>query len=362
MNRTQKKTLVLLLGILVGLGILLAVVSAVKRSSAQREAEEAAAQDAASVITETEAAYSSLTYDNGNATLSFHLDEAGKWVWSDDPEFPLDDSTIQSILTLLTNLKPQQTITEGDTLEAYGLDQPFATLTAAKPDGGTLTISLGNTTTDGNSYYMLMNEQESPVYIISNSLYTEMSKTIYDMCDLPELPQLTEENLQSVTVEGAASTLLRPIDKETSTDEETGEETVTVTWAASGEDVTGNADTASLLAELGALTFTKCVDYKPTDEAAALCGFDAPQATVTILYLNPISKSFSSHRYDTGDYKTPGTEGTLTLTFGSENLDQTGYYVRMEGDSTIYQMDTASVDTILSVAENGLTAADATGE
>jgi len=190
-----------------------------------------------------------------------------------------------------------------------------------------------------------MNEQESPVYIISNSLYTEMSKTIYDMCDLPELPQLTEENLQSVTVEGAASTLLRPIDKETSTDEETGEETVTVTWAASGEDVTGNADTASLLAELGALTFTKCVDYKPTDEAAALCGFDAPQATVTILYLN-----------DTG------TEGTLTLTFGSENLDQTGYYVRMEGDSTIYQMDTASVDTILSVAENGLTAADATGE
>lgn len=68
------------------------------------------------------------------------------------------------------------------------------------------------------------------MYIISNSLYTEMSKTIYDMCDLPELPQLTEENLQSVTVEGAASTLLRPIDKETSTDEETGEETVTVTW------------------------------------------------------------------------------------------------------------------------------------
>ena len=33
---------------------------------------------------------------------------------------------------------------------------------------------------------------------------------------------------------------------------------------------------------------------------------------VTILYLNPISKSFSNHRYDTGDYKTPdpmlGTE------------------------------------------------------
>ena len=37
---------------------------------------------------------------------------------------------------------------------------------------------------------------------------------------------------------------------------------------------------------------------------------------VTILYLNPVSKSFSSHRYDTGDYKTPdpmlGTEEDFT--------------------------------------------------
>ena len=341
MNRSQKKTLFLLVGIIVVLAVILAVVTAVRRSNEERAAEEEAAQDAASVITETEASYSALSYDNGTATLSFQLDESGKWVWADDPEFPLDDSTIQSILTLLTNLKPQQTITDGDTLEAYGLDQPVATLTATKPDGGTLTIALGNTTTDGNSYYMLMNGQESPVYIISNSLYTEMTKTIYDMCDLPDLPDLTEENIQSVTIEGAASTLLRPINRETSTDEETGEETVSVTWAAGGEDVTGNADTASLLAELGALTLTKCVDYKPTDEAAELCGFDDPLATVTVLYLDET-----------------GQEQTLVLTFGRENLDQTGYYVQLGGDSTIYQMDTSSVDTILSVAESGLTASD----
>lgn len=341
MNRSQKKTLFLLVGIIVVLAVILAVVTAVRRSNEERAAEEEAAQDAASVITETEASYSALSYDNGTATLSFQLDESGKWVWADDPEFPLDDSTIQSILTLLTNLKPQQTITDGDTLEAYGLDQPVATLTATKPDGGTLTIALGNTTTDGNSYYMLMNGQESPVYIISNSLYTEMTKTIYDMCDLPELPDLTEENIQSVTIEGAASTLLRPINRETSTDEETGEETVSITWAAGGEDVTGNADTASLLAELGALTLTKCVDYKPTDEAAELCGFDDPLATVTVLYLDET-----------------GQEQTLVLTFGSENLDQTGYYVQLGEDSTIYQMDTSSVDTILSVAESGLTASD----
>ena len=68
------------------------------------------------------------------------------------------------------------------------------------------------------------------------------------------------------------------------------------------------------------------VDWKPTPEGVVLnndffggnfkgitekMDYIASLGT-TILYLNPISKSFSSHRYDTGDYKTPdpmlGTE------------------------------------------------------
>ena len=339
MTRSQKKTLLLLAALVALLVIAFLVIRTAKQSAQEEAAREEAAQEAAGAITEPDAAYSALTYDNGSATLSFRLDEAGNWIWADDPEFPLDDTTVQTILGLLTDLKPQQTITEGDTLEAYGLDQPFATLTADKAGGGTVTVALGNTTTDGDSYYMLMDGQENPVYIISDELYTCMSQTIYDMCRLPELPALAEENIQSVTVEGAVSTLLRPIDRETETDPETGAESVTTSWAAGGEEVTGSADTASLLAEVEALKFTKCVDYKPADEAVTICGFDEPRATVTILYQTET-----------------GTEGSLTLTFGGENLDQTGYYVRMEGDSTIYQMDTAAVDTILTVADEGLTA------
>ena len=73
------------------------------------------------------------------------------------------------------------------------------------------------------------------------------------MCRLPELPALAEKRIQTITVKGAVSTLLRPEDRETETDPDTGEETVTVTWSTGGEDVTGNADTASLLAEVEAL-------------------------------------------------------------------------------------------------------------
>ena len=171
MNRSQKKTLLTLVVVVAALAAVLLIVRTLKDRSARQAEEEAAAAEAAGVITE-EAAYSALSYDNGTTALSFALDENGNWTWADDPEFPLDDSTVTAIVDLLTALKPQQTITDGDTLEAYGLDDPFATLTATTPEGETLTLALGNTTTDGTSYYMLMNGQESPVYIIADTLYT----------------------------------------------------------------------------------------------------------------------------------------------------------------------------------------------
>ncbi|OKY92595.1 MAG: hypothetical protein BHV61_00585 [Collinsella sp. 60_9] len=107
------------------------------------KAEEEAAQKSASAITEDHG-YTSLTYTNSTATLSFTQDEDGNWIWADDPEFPLDDSTITYIIQTLQSLKPQQTITDGDTLEAYGLDQPSATLTATDAETGEIEVESNN--------------------------------------------------------------------------------------------------------------------------------------------------------------------------------------------------------------------------
>ena len=323
MSRSLKKPLFALFVILLFLAVVVAVIFAVRGNRAQTEA--AAAGESDNIIAAQESAYTDISYDNGSTSLSFHQED-GVWVWSDDPEFPLDASTVTSIVDLLANLKPQQTITDGETLESYGLDQPVASLSAVAADGKTLTIDFGNTTTDGNSYYMLMNGDESTVYIIADTLYRYLSETIYSMMDLPELPSLTEDTLQSVNIEGTVSTLLRPL-------AEGGH----VSWAAGGKDVTDAEETASLLEELKSLSLSACVDFKPTEEAVSLCGFDEPMAVVTIFYLSET-----------------GTEETLTLTFGHENLDGTGYYVRREDDTTIYQMDTEGVDTLLAVAESGM--------
>lgn len=326
MDRHQRRTLVTLAGILAVLVVLVLVVATVKhRRAAQEEA--AAAQSEEGVLTQ-KSAYTALAYSNGSATLSFALDaEDGAWHWADDPEFPLDDATVTAITELLGTLKPQQTITDGDTLEAYGLEEPFATLLATAQDEETLTLALGNATTDGTSYYMLLNGDESTVYIIADTLYQKMSVPIYDMMELPEVPALTADNLTSLTVEGGVQTSLQAIRAEDGT----------VSWRSGGANVTDSETVSALVTELGALTLSKCVDYKPSDQAAALCGFDAPAAVVTASY--------------TGE---GGGDAAMTLVVGAKALGGEGYYVRLNSDPTIYELPADSLTTVLALAAAGL--------
>lgn len=339
MSNQQKRTFRILLAIAVVLAVALAAVLIYKNQAAQAQAEAEAQAEADAVITQ-EQEYNALSYNNGSATLSFTLDENGSWVWADDPTFPLDQTTVTAIVDLISSLTPQQTITDGDTLEAYGLDNPTATLTASGADGASLTLSLGKTTTDGQSYYMMMNEDQSTVYIIAGTLYDYLSTPIYDMCILPEIPDLAEENLDSITVTGTVTTALTAAREETEAadgEETDGEETdtqaVTVTWTdGEGTDVTENQQLTALLTELETFTLTKCADYRPSDEAVSLCGFDAPAAVAEIV----------------------SGSTTFTITVGGATLDGTGYYVRIDDDTTIYQATTASVDTLLEVAAGGL--------
>lgn len=331
MNRKQKRTLLLLAA---AAAVLLAVLLAVRAANSRRqqqEAEAAAAAAASGVITDPAASYRELSYFNGTATLSFALDEDGNWYWKDDADFPLDQSYLTKMVNTLSALKPQQTITEGDTLEAYGLAEPGRTLTAIAGNGMTTTLALGNTTTDGDSYYMLMNGAQTPVYIISDELAREMDVSIYDMCVLPELSLPSEDQLTSVNISGAADVTLTAIRGEAGEDGKTP-----VTWRSGGANVTDDEQVRSILDQILSLKLDGCADYRPSDGAASLCGFDEPDAVVTV-------------RYTSG-----GAVETLTLTVGARLLDGDGRYVRVNDDETIYRMSADRLDAVMRAAANGL--------
>ncbi len=330
---------------LLATAVLAAAVLAVRSAKNRRSQDAAESLVSSSGMISDGAAYKSISYHNGNATLSFALNKEGEWYWTDDPDFPLNQDYLIQMTNTLSTLKPQQTITDGSAPEDYGLDEPTRTLSATASNGLLTTLALGNATSDGNSYYMLMNESETPIFIISGELVKEMSVGIYDMLLLPELPALTEDRLRTVTLTGAVTTELSAFRAQAQPDEggddsspESGDGGIT--WLCNGADMTADEQVQSVLEQLSELRLDACVDYRPSDGAAALCGFDAPTVTVTVSY--------------TGD---GNTSQTLTLTVGNPVLGGDGRYVRVNDDSTIYRMAAEKLDALLAVAEGGLDAA-----
>lgn len=298
-------------------------------------------------------AYTALRWYNGAATLSFALDEEGEWVWADGPDFPLNSGTVTSVLETLTTLKFQQTLPAGESMAEYGLDTPSATLTATAGTGEQ-TLAFGKTTTDGDSYYMQMNGDETTVYIVADTLMKLMRTPIYDMCALPELPDLGERNLRAITIQGPAP---EPESAEENGEKEAGglepaeePERPTVTlnarrssgedqpalWFEGSDNVTASPLLQDLLYDLKTMSMAKCVDYFPSEEAAEICGFQSADAILKV------------------EYAANGMDQTFTLTVGARMPDESGRYVRLEEGGAIYALSTDSVDALMTISVAGM--------
>lgn len=285
----------------------------------------------------TAGGYSSLVYSNGSTTLSFSVDEYGKWIWSNDPEFPLKQDTVSAILALLENWRPQQTLAAEEDLSTYGLAEPSGSLTLSGEDGPVRTLAFGKTTTDGDSRYVMEESDPSTVYIVANTLFTYMGVPIYDMMELPVLPRLEEGSIRSILLRGPEADEEIPALVTLFTAARHSGEDGPVTWLYGGEDVTGNEYVRALLEDIRTLTLTRCVDYEPSEEAASICGFDVPPATMTVNYTT-----------DTG------AEETLVVTVGGTVLDGSGRYVRLGDSPAVYALPTAALDPLMRLAVNGL--------
>ena len=276
----------------------------------------------------TQHKYDSLRYKCNGRTLSFAVDElSDRWQWTDDSEFPLDSAVVEEICTTLANLRPQQTLTPEESLESYGFTDPAATVTASAGDN-VLTVVLGRPTTDGTSRYAMVNGDEEVVYIFDGSILELLAVPIHDMAKLPKLPVLASSTLDDLTVSGTADTVLAAQRNE-------GEESAT--WRCGGANVTDVPEVKALLADLEQLEISKCVIFRPSAEAAEICGFTDETAVVLQ----------ATHHHG-------GENLQFTLTVGSVALDGTSRYVRLNDEAPIYQMDETLLDSLLALAETGL--------
>ena len=277
-----------------------------------------------------------LTYYNGETTLSFHKGEDGTWIWNNDADFPLDTTTLFSILDILNNWSPQQTITDAAVIADSGTGSHIGTLKAAT-ETGALNLVFGKTTTDGNSRYVQLNEDESTVYIIDDALYQLMTVPIYDMYILPELPLLSEEIIQSVIIRGAtAEDGTLGLSTSLTAQRPEGSLTGEPSWRSGGANVSSIKLVRELMEDLTAISFDRCILYRPSEEAESICGFDTP----TMLYVSYVTEE--------------GETAMLELQIGAHLPDNSGRYVRLADSSTVYDLPTAVLDPLMHISALGL--------
>lgn len=289
------------------LSVILAILSAallIVLGIRYRQSRDAVQDPAAQAVQAAQAAgstYASLSVYSGSATLSFSIQEDGTWVWDDDTEFPLDDSTIESMMDLLSDLTPQQVLSDPESLESYELDAPSAShfRRQGRSVHGVCHLRQGH----HRRHQPLCHDERRCLHHLH-------------LCRHP-LSGPADAHLRYDDSAGAAGTAgilhLQHFHSGPGEDAQPlllaaqHTDDGATTWLSGGEDVTDNASVQALLEDLAQMQIARCVDYRPSDEAASICGFDAPDALVQVTY-------------------TPedGSESIWTLTVGTTEPGGTG--------------------------------------
>lgn len=259
-----------------------------------------------------------LTLCDGQVTLRFAKDESGAWTWQDDPDFPLEQTALDELLALPAVLDGGEAVPDVQELSVYGLAVPekYITVTA---DGADVTYYIGEQATDGRWYVLT---PDGRVLYTADEDKALLSRSVYSMAQLPQLPAITADKLVSVSLlpaEGTAVTFYTDADG---------------TRRSGSRDVTDA--TAALVDEIAALTVTACVDYDPAEGAAAVCGLETPEVTLAVNY--------------TSD---GGSDHALTLAVGGSTGDG-GRYVTIDSGATIYRMEESALAQVLTLSATGL--------
>lgn len=239
--------------------------------------------------------------------------EGDTWLYSADPDFPLSQDKLNTMVETLEALSADRTLENPGSLSQYGLDKPLATITA-----GGITLSVGSDNAmNGGRYFSL---GDGRVYITRQDLLTPFDYDLLELAKLETAPRM--ETLSTVTLTRADGTGWTIRNRQ-------GEH---LAYSDSIRYFLDTADgplaldtelTESLIRKATDLEFTGCAAFKPENLSAL--GLDNPLFTVTVAYSAP----------ETGVY---------TLEIGSAVSGK--YYARIQGSNAVYWMDAVPVNAL----------------
>ena len=315
---TRGKKLIVLAVLVAVLVVLLILVSrANSESEAQAEAE---ANITFLDIPEDSVTAISWTYDGDTITF---VKNGDNWEYAEDPEFPLNTTYINSMLTALSSYTASRQIDEPDSdFSVYGLAEPQKTVTVTA-DTETV-ITFGDTS--HTSYDQYCSKGDGKIYLVDDDLMGIFDYSLLNLVKTESIPYIYYIDDVTVETPDHTLTLVRKSDDDG------------YTWYVSedGNETELDTDlTDDFISEIKNVERNGCVNYKATDEELSEYGLADPEVTVTFNY---------KESADTDEVT------TLVLKFDPG-------YIRIGDSNMVY-----AIDEELCGAIEGTTAADLTAQ
>lgn len=185
----QKKTL-LILCILLAVALLGWI--GAKKISEKTEAEKSvSSENSISVFSAKEDDITEVSYDyNGQQIRVIREDET----WQDETGETLDEDKVSAMLNYLETITASDVIKNSKEISQYGFDSPTNIVTVKTGDT-TTTLTLGAQNSITEKYYLLLNDDESKVYVVDSSILTACGYGTDDL--LPEKEEASETDASS---------------------------------------------------------------------------------------------------------------------------------------------------------------------
>lgn len=318
----KRRTLAVLVTVIAVLGLAL---WALERSNAAEEAASGAAADGTIPLCSFSASdLSRITYTYQGQTVTLDYADGG-WTLVDDPDYHLDESACNTMVTALSSLNAKRQL-DAQAGEDYGFDDPELTVTVTAA-GQTTTLTFGSSNAVTGDRYV-QKDGDDALYTVDASradcfaydkagLFGSFSPARFTASDVEQL---------TCTLAGGETVSLTAGSEPTEGGDEADSASYETVWRFAGDDST-DLDQDKVQSMLSALSSYVSGQITPTDGAdPAACGFDAPLATVQVTT----------------------ADGTKTLTYASGT---DGYYLMVEGDGSVYPVDGSIVQAVALTAQ-----------
>lgn len=247
------------------------------------------------------------------------------WVKKDETAFPVNQTTLDSAASALEKVEADRVLENVDDLTEYGLDSPSNSVTVTTDDG-TTKFNIGDENTSTNQYYIVKDDEDSTVYVVSSSTVTPFMNSLYDYAQGEDFPTIDSSTVKKVQVSQDEDSYIL--------EENSDGATWDVSTDGSDKETADTTAAGNVTSGLGSLAYDQFVDYNAED--LSKYGLDKPYATITVDYQEEVENDSSDEPESDSEASESVTEDNTDSTedTSGDSIDSTASDDSSSGDSS----------------------------